>query len=101
MDPFGFGGEHIKTDIAAHIPLAIYLIAVNVLSIILFLKDRCKHRSDMDSTEWLLILIGIIGGAAGGYLVMIITNGKQRLPHFAVGLPVLMAVHSLVIAYLI
>ena len=55
----------------------------------------------MNTSEWMLLLTGIIGGAAGGYFVMIFTNGKQSLPYFSIGLPILMAVHSFVIAYMV
>ena len=55
--------------------------------------DVCD--SDADANR----IIG--GGAVGGYLIMILTNGKKHLPHFAVGLPVMMAVHALLIAYLV
>lgn len=101
MDPLGMGFGAIRPSIFSHLPLVIYLLAINIVSAILFIRDRYRRRSNIDSHEFLLILVSLIGGAAGGYLVMIFTNGKQNHPHFSIGLPVLMAVHTFVIAFLL
>ena len=68
---------------------------------VLFIRDKAKRRSDINSSEAILLLVGAIGGAAGGYLVMIVTNGKRNLPHFSVGFPVMIAIHAFIIFYLL
>lgn len=100
-DPFGIIRYGPRPGILSHLPLIIYLLVINVLTGILFIRDRNKRRSNINSSEFLLILMSFIGGAAGGYLVMSVTNGKQNFPHFSVGLPVMMAIQTFVIAFLI
>ncbi len=101
MDPFEFTGKGVKRNVLEHLPMGIYLIIINVISVIMFINDRFKRRSDLNLSEVLLLLIGLIGGAAGGYFVMILTNGKRKMPHFALGFPVMIALHTLIIIYLV
>lgn len=100
-NPFEIEGATVKSGIIPHLPLAIYLLSINIITIVFFVRDRYKRRSDMNASELLLIVLCFIGGAVGGYLVMILTNGKKHLPHFALGLPLMIAVQALIIAYLV
>ena len=100
IDPFGWNGNGIKNEMAVHLPFIVYLVLINAIAAVLFIRDKARRRKDLNSTEVLLLLVSFIGGAPGGYFVMILTNGKQRFPHFSVGLPVMIAVQAIVIMYL-
>lgn len=91
----------INKDILSHIPLIAYLIFINTLSVILFVRDRAKRRSDVNRNEFILLVVGFLGGAIGGYIVMIFTNGKRNFSHFAIGFPIMIALHTFIIAFLL
>ena len=101
FDPFNLGFGNIDRRLSSHIPLIIYLFVINVIAVVLFIKDRFRRRSDINAAEFLLIVVGFIGGALGGYIVMVLTNGKRSFPHFAVGFPVMIAIQAFVIIYLL
>lgn len=100
-DPFHIGINGVQNDFSSHLPLIIYLVGINILNTILFFIDRDEKRTVWKLYEFLLFLIGIIGGALGGYVVMLITKKKIYSPHFSFGFPVMMCMHSFVVGYIL
>lgn len=81
--------------------LAVYLIAVNLITFILFAVD--KHRAEKE--RWRIrestLLIGCaVGGAAGGLISMYLFRHKTRKLKFTVGVPALLILNILVIVLL-
>ena len=84
-----------------HIPLISYLGIINLISFVLFIKDSNKMRNHWDFMELFLFAIGLIGGAVGGYLVIIFNGKKKSIPHFATGFPIMIMAHSFIVGYLL
>lgn len=100
-DPFNQGFNSVNLNWQAHIPLLLYTICINSLTAVLFIRDASKSRPKWSIAEFWLFLLGLLGGALGGYIVIIFTNKKTGSPHFSFGFPVLIAAHAAIVAYLL
>lgn len=100
-DPLKMGMAGIQGGWKHHIPIVAYYLIVNVITIILFIRDRDTFRPKWKPSEFLLTILGVIGGALGGYLVIIMTNTKRYSPHFGFGFPIMIAAHAFIAGYLL
>lgn len=82
--------------------LIIYLILINAAAALLMLTD--KHRAQKKQwriPESTLLTIAAIGGSFGALLSMHLIRHKTKHIKFAVGLPILFALHVLLLSWLI
>ena len=100
-NPFNIEVNYSYFDILKHIPIIIYNIGINLLSIILFLKDKAKKRSTWQRYEMLLFVVGCIGGSLGGLISIAIDKRKKNSPHFKFGFSCLLISHVFLFSYLI
>lgn len=79
-----------------------YLIAVNVITLILYAADKYKavHKKRR-IREVTLLGFALIGGSAGALIAMYTFRHKTRKAYFKVGVPVMLAVHVMVIVVLL
>lgn len=74
--------------------LFIYLALVNALSFLLMLIDKIKAKKKMwRIPERVLLGVSAIGGSVGGLLGMQVFRHKTKHLRFAIGIPVMLAVH--------
>ena len=79
-----------------------YLGLINVVSFIVFCIDKYKAvKGRFRIPEFTLFLLSFLGGAFGGILAMYMVRHKINKQSFAVGLPLIMLAHTVVIVYLI
>ncbi len=100
-DPFNMGMEGVQGGWQHHIALIAYFLVINAITIVVFIRDRDTSRPKWKPSEMLLVFLGVIGGAFGGYLVMVLTNSKMHSPHFFIGFPVMMTAHAFIAGYLL
>ena len=75
-----------------------YLIVVNAAALVLMLIDKVKAKKKMwRIPERVLLGVSAIGGSLGGLLGMQIFRHKTKHPQFAIGIPVMLAVHIAVL----
>ncbi len=80
---------------------AVYLAAVNLAAFAAFGADKYKavrHRWRIPETT--LLGLSLIGGTAGGLMGMRLFHHKTRKKRFAIGLPLMLAAHILLLIYL-
>lgn len=78
--------------------IVLYLIIVNALSFLLMLVDKYKAQNNLwRIPEATLLTVAGIGGSLGCYLGMKICRHKTKHGRFTIGVPVMMAVHILII----
>lgn len=80
--------------------VGLYLAAVNTAAFLLMGIDKhkaVKHRWRI--SEKGLFLFSLIGGSLGGFLGMIVFRHKTRHWYFRFGLPMLLIVQSIVLAF--
>lgn len=80
--------------------VGLYLAAVNTAAFLLMGIDKykaVKHRWRISEKE--LFLFSLIGGSLGGFLGMIVFRHKTRHWYFRFGLPMLLIVQSIVLAF--
>lgn len=80
--------------------VGLYLAAVNTAAFLLMGIDKhkaVKHRWRISEKE--LFLFSLIGGSLGGLLGMTVFRHKTRHWHFRFGLPMLLIVQSIVVAF--
>lgn len=88
--------ELILTSIIA------YLFIINLLAIFIVYHDKNAARNHQwRVNESLLFSISIMGGAIGMYLSMKRIRHKTKHKRFMIGLPVIILIHSIVIAYIL
>lgn len=100
-DPFGVGMNGVKSDVREHIPLLLYAVIINFITAIMFFRDRKTVRPKWKISEFIMFILGIFGGALGGFVAMIITRKKTNSPHFSIGFPILITSHVFIVSYLL
>ncbi|MGN1202524.1 MAG: DUF1294 domain-containing protein [Eubacterium sp.] len=81
---------------------AAYFIIINIISSLLAFIDKKRALSDKwRIPESTLMLIGLLGGAAGEYLTMKRIHHKTRHGKFMIGLPLEFTLHIVIIVLII
>ena len=81
--------------------LITYLLIINALSFLFMLIDKRKAvKKAWRIPEATLLGIASIGGSLGAVLAMRLFRHKTLHPKFAIGLPVLLAIHIIVLLLL-
>lgn len=79
--------------------LWIYLVIINIVTFIAFGMDkRAAVRGRWRTPEATLLGLSLIGGAAGALIAMHVFHHKTRKMVFAVGVPVMLVIHIVLIA---
>ena len=100
-DPFNMGFDTaIHPAIKDHLGAIGYLIAINVVTGITFFRDRNRFRPKWTFSEFLLVLLGLLGGTIGALVVMTLTGSKSHYPHFSTGFFILLIVQAAFWAFL-
>ncbi|MBE5848900.1 MAG: DUF1294 domain-containing protein [Lachnospiraceae bacterium] len=82
--------------------IAIYLVAVNLAGFTAFGIDKSKaRRNKWRIPEATLFLFAIFGGSIGCLIGMQVFRHKTQKSTFYIGIPVILGIQLLVIAYLI
>lgn len=81
--------------------VAIYLCIINALSLLLMLIDKVKAKKNRwRIPERTLLSVCAIGGSLGGIIGMYLFRHKTRHPKFYISLPLMLILHSILLAYL-
>ena len=81
--------------------LFIYLALVNAVSFLLMLVDKVKAKKKLwRIPERVLLGVSAIGGSLGGLLGMKLFRHKTLHPQFSIGIPVMLAVHIVLLVVL-
>lgn len=81
------------------ITIILFAISFSLLSVILTVYDKCasKTRGSYRVPENILLLTAVLGGAAAEFIVMKVIRHKTRHKKFMIGLPVITAVHIIIV----
>ncbi len=75
--------------------MLIYFLTMNLATFLAFAWDKSKaERGKQRISEYTLLSLSILGGAAGGLLGMYLCRHKTRKPLFFVGEPLLLAAQA-------
>ena len=79
-----------------------YLILMSALSVGITVYDKlaAKKKGQRRIPENTLLYLGFMGGAAAMFLTMLLIRHKTRKKKFMIGLPVFIALHVLIAAFL-
>ena len=78
-----------------NMPLLIYLLAADVLALLLMLSDKRRaRRGERRIPEATLFLAALLGGALGGTVGMFLFRHKTRHAAFRVGFPLITLVQA-------
>lgn len=81
--------------------LTIYLLLINALSFLLMLADKQKARQNAwRIPEATLLGTAVLGGSLGCFLGMKCFHHKTRHVKFSIGIPLLLALHILLLLFL-
>ena len=81
--------------------LFIYLVLINALACLLMLIDKIKAKKKMwRIPERVLLGVSAIGGSLGGFLGMQVFRHKTKHLQFAIGIPVMLVVHIVLLVLL-
>lgn len=80
--------------------LVIYLPIINALGFLLMLIDKYKARKNLwRIPEKTLLGVALMGGSIGSFAGMQIFRHKTKHPRFYIGIPIIMAVQLIAVAY--
>ena len=81
--------------------LAIYLLIINLISVIVTIYDKiCAVKRRWRVKESTLLLLSFLGGSIGMYITMLLIRHKTRHLKFMLGIPIIL-IFQLVIAFVI
>lgn len=84
------------------IATAVYYIFINLLSAFLAYSDKRKaKKGKWRIPESTLMLTGLLGGAAGEYIMMKKIHHKTQHAKFMIGLPLEFTLHIVILALII
>lgn len=81
-----------------HFLLYVYLILVNLVTFLCFFADKVRamaHRWRI--RESVLLGLSLAGGALGGWMAMDLCHHKVKKWYFAIGVPLMLVVHVVVL----
>ena len=82
--------------------IAVYLIIMNLAGFVFMAIDKRKaRRNKWRIPEAILFLFAIFGGSAGCLLGMHVFHHKTQKPRFYIGIPVILTIQLLAVAYLV
>ena len=81
--------------------IVIYLLAVNLITFVLFGIDKAKaKRNKWRIKESTLLIAAAIGGSYGALLGMFFFHHKTRKPKFFLSVPVFAVIYTILIGYI-
>lgn len=81
---------------------AVYLLLINAAGFLLMLSDKRRaQKKRWRISEATLMTVAAVGGSLGCLLGMYAFRHKTRHPKFTVGIPLLLALHILLLALLL
>lgn len=90
VNPFGWTISAIDWASPSHRMFYGYLIIINVISALSFFIFRHKYPDEYSTTHTFLIFMGMIGGAFGGMLTVLLTFRNKRTFNYAItGFPLI------------
>ncbi len=98
--PFGLVTHPIRWDSLKHIPLLLYLLAVNGITALLFSSAKRKRPNAFHPVHTRLWMMGAFGGTLGGFLSALTVYKKRAFGYAVIGFPVMMASQILFLLYM-
>lgn len=93
--------EISKNDLTMMKLFILYLIAINLVTFIVYAKDKRKAKKGTWRTpESTLLLLAAIGGTIGALLAMYLLRHKTKHKKFFIGVPALLVLQLIVAFYL-
>ncbi|WP_425539177.1 DUF1294 domain-containing protein [Microaceticoccus formicicus] len=85
--------------------LFIYILAINIIALLLFVYDKIESQKKTRSrrnrlSENTLFLVSLLGGSLGSLIAMYAFRHKTRKPFFVIGIPIIFVL-NLVLLYLV
>ncbi len=81
--------------------LLLYLAIINAVAFVLMLADKRKARKKAwRIPERTLLGVAAIGGSLGAFLAMQLFRHKTKHLRFAIGIPVMLAIHCVLLVFL-
>lgn len=82
--------------------ILLYLLIINAAGFLLMLIDKWKAKKNLwRIPEKTLLGVALIGGSIGAYAGMQVFRHKTKHLKFTVGIPVIMALQLIAVAYLL
>lgn len=82
--------------------LIIYLIIINLVSVVITAKDKLNaiaHKTRI--SEFMLMFVASMGGSIFMFLTMLIIRHKIRHPKFMYGIPFIIVIQLLLLAFIL
>lgn len=100
-NPFGFeisGGQWFSTK---HIPLFVYLIVINVITVLFIYKIRKRRFNESDIKHTIIFLLGALGGTIGAIPTVFIINRQGKYLYVAMGFTIMLVSQIVFAMYMI
>lgn len=80
----------------------IYLAIISLIAVIITVSDKSRAKKNRQRiAEKALFVTALLGGSAAMYLTMLAVRHKTKHKRFMIGLPLIMIVQTIVIAFVI
>ncbi len=84
-----------------HLFIAIYIIAVNLVTFVTYCIDKYKSiKRKWRISEATLLTMAVIGGSIGAWTGMKVWRHKTMHKKFTIGIPIVFVIHLFIVIYL-
>ncbi len=81
--------------------LIVAYAAINCVGILVTYIDKKNTRFYIQRVpNWVFLVVGAVGGAAGMLLAMRVLRHKTRYKRFMIGLPIMIVIHALIFVWM-
>ena len=94
--------DFIQNHIVLSIILA-YIAVISIVSVIVCIYDKKiskKNRVELRIPEKTLLILSALGGSVAMFITMLLIRHKTKHLQFAIGIPVMLVVHIVLLVFL-
>ena len=99
-NPFGFEIGRVHWLSTKHIPLLLYLIGINVISVLFLFLIRKKKFKNNDFRHTLVFMFGALGGTLGAIPTVFLINREGKYYYVIAGFSIMMISQIVFIMYM-
>ncbi len=99
-NPFDFKLMNINWLSLTHVPIAVYMLGINIICAFAVYLLRKRHLTDYSGKHTLLLLLGALGGTIGGFISAIAFHKTKSLHYTVIGFPIMMIGQIVLVMYM-
>lgn len=99
-NPFGHKLMGVNWLSSTHIPILVYVLAINIITALIVRSFRKRHLNEYSGKHTLLLMLGALGGTLGGFIGAIVIHRDKSLNYAVIGFPIMLISQTIFVMYM-